>query len=67
MTDDGVMQRSRFIAGGLIFKGLSSDLPIITRYYAVASGRKSLKIRPLPALGVIFFEISYFEDRHDLS
>ena len=66
MTDDGGMQRSRFIAGGLIFKGLSSDLPIITRYYAVASGRKSLKIRPLPALGGIYFEMSSFKDRQNL-
>jgi len=55
-----------FIAGGLIFKGLSNDLPIITRYSTFASERKPLKIRPLPALGGISFEISSFEDRHDL-
>jgi hypothetical protein len=55
-----------FIAGGLIFKGLSNDLPIITRYSAVVSGYKPLKIRPLPALGGISFEISSFEDSHDL-
>jgi len=47
-----------FIAGGLIFKDLSNYLPIITRYSAFASGRKPLKIRPLPALGGISFEIS---------
>jgi hypothetical protein len=55
-----------FIAGGLIFKGLSNYLPIITRYSAVASRHKPLKIRPLPALGGISFEISSFEDSHDL-
>jgi len=53
------------IAGGLIFKGLSNDLPIIAKYSAFASGRKPLKIRPLPALGGISFEIPSFEDRHD--
>jgi len=47
-----------FIAGGLIFKGLIYYLPIITGYSAWASGRKPLKIRPLPALGGISFEIS---------
>jgi len=56
-----------FIAGGLIFKGLSNDLSIISKYSALASGRKPLKIRPLPALGGISFEISSFEDRHDLN
>ena len=54
-----------FIAGGLIFKDLSNYLPIITGYSAIASGRKSLKIRPLPTLGGISFEISSFEDSHD--
>ena len=55
-----------FIAGGLIFKGLIDYLPIITVYSALVSGRKPLKIRPLQALGGISFEISSFEDRHDL-
>ena len=56
----------RFVAGGLIFKDLSNYLPIITKYSVLVSGRKSLKKRPLPALGGISFEISSFEDRHDL-
>jgi len=47
-----------FIAGGLIFKDLIYYLPIITGYSAWSSGRKPLKIRPLPALGGISFEIS---------
>ena len=55
-----------FIAGGLIFKGLMNYLPIILSYSALTSGRKPLKIRPLPTLGGISFEISSFEDRHDL-
>jgi hypothetical protein len=55
-----------FLAGGLIFKGLRYYLPIITGYSALASWSKPLKIRPLPTLGGISFEISSFEDRHDL-
>jgi hypothetical protein len=35
-------------------------------YSALTHGRKPLEIRPLPTLGGIFFEISSFEDRHDL-
>jgi hypothetical protein len=64
----GLLKRisTGFIAGGLILKGLSNCLRIITSYSAVASGRKPLKIRPLPALGGISFEISPFEDGHDL-
>ena len=54
------------IAGGLIFKGSINDLPMIAGPSAVASGRKPLKIRPLPALGGISFEMPSFEDRHDL-
>jgi hypothetical protein len=46
------------VAGGLVFKGLISYLPIITGYPAWSSGRKPLKIRPLPTLGGISFEIS---------
>ena len=56
----------RFIAGGLIFKGLNNYLLITIWYSAWASGSKPLKIRPLPTLGGISFEISFFEDRHDL-
>ena len=55
-----------FIAGGLIFKDLRDYIPITTIYSTLASGRKSLKIRPLPTLGGISFEISSFEDRYDL-
>jgi tetratricopeptide (TPR) repeat protein len=54
------------IAGGLIFKGLSNCLLITAGYSTLASGRKPLKIRPLPTLGGISFEISSFKDRHDL-
>jgi hypothetical protein len=54
------------VAGGLIFKGLRNYLPIITGYSAVASGCKPLKIRPLIALDGISFEISSFEEGHDL-
>jgi hypothetical protein len=32
----------------------------------MASGRKPLKIRPLPILGGIPFEISSFEEMYDL-
>jgi hypothetical protein len=55
-----------FIAGGLIFKGLSNQLHITIVYSVFAYRRKPLKIRPRPALGGIPFEISSFEDRHDL-
>jgi hypothetical protein len=55
-----------FVAGGLIFKGLSNYLPVIAEYSAFPSGRKPLKIRPLPALNGISFVISSFEERHDL-
>ena len=55
-----------FIAGGLIFKGLRNYLPITAGYSTFASGRKPLKIRPLPALSGISFEISSFEERHNL-
>jgi hypothetical protein len=55
-----------FIAGGLIFKGLRNYLPVTAGYSTLASGRKPLKIRPLPTLGGISFETSSFEDRHDL-
>jgi hypothetical protein len=55
-----------FIAGGLIFKGLRYYSPIITGHPSLASGCKPLKIKPLPTLGGIPFEISSFEDRHDL-
>jgi hypothetical protein len=41
-------------------------LPKITGYSAFASRRKPLKISPLPTLGGISFEISSFEDRHDV-
>ena len=54
------------IAGGLIFKDLNSYLPITKGYSTFTSGRKPLKIRPLPTLGGISFEISSFEDRHNL-
>ena len=55
-----------FIAGGLLFEG-SIDYPSkITVYSALASGRKPLKIRPRPGLGGISFEISSFEEGHDL-
>jgi hypothetical protein len=54
------------IAGGLIFKGLSNYLLITTGYSTFVPGRKPLKIRPRQTLGGISFEISSFEDRHDL-
>ena len=56
----------RLIAGGLIFRGLRNYLPIITDTFALAFGCRPLKIRPQPALVGISFEISSFEDKHDL-
>jgi len=41
-------------------------LPIIAGYSALASGRKSLKIRPVQDLGGISSEISSFEEGHNL-
>ena len=52
-----------FIAGGLIFKGLIESFLVITGYSAITLGRKPLKIRPLPGLGGILFEISSFEEQ----
>jgi len=55
-----------FSAGSLIFKDLINSFLVITGHSAVTLGRKSLKIRPLQALGGIPFEISSFGEHRDL-
>ena len=52
-----------FIADSLIFKDLTGPLRLLTGYSDKLWGRKPLKIRPLPGLVGIFFEISSFEEQ----
>jgi len=53
-----------FIADGLIFKDLTGYFRLVIQNILPYFWRsKPLKIRPLPGLGGIFFEISSFEEQ----